>query len=109
MAFLTYKLLLIMNDAYENMDPGTRAAIHDNWADQQEREYEKRKKLLEEFTGGWERYNKEPLFRAIIEALSRPTCDYIDVIERLIAMNLELSERMRKILIQWPSPFGPKL
>lgn len=96
------------NDAWTNMDPDTRAAIEDNRIYQKEIEYNKLKGLVEKFQNGWERYNREPLFRVIIDAVVRGA-DPWDIIEKLFDMNLELSEKMKKILMQWPSRIGPNL
>jgi len=86
-----------MSDAYSNMDADTRAAIHDNYIDEQEREYQKRKELIEKFMDGWVKYNKIPLFRNVIEAAVRGA-DPWDIINWLVDMNTEQAERIKEYL-----------
>lgn len=97
-----------MNDAYYNQDQATRTAIEDNYISEQEREYEKRKQLLDKFLDGATRYNLEPLFRQVIEALVRGA-DSWEIIEKLLEMNKSLSDKTRKLIEQWPSHIPPKL
>ena len=85
------------NDALINMDQATRAAIEDNRIDQEEREHNKRVEIISKFANGWERYNKEPLFRNILEAVSRGA-DVWDIVDKLLDMNEELKQRTIKLL-----------
>jgi len=97
-----------MNDAFYNQDHATQAAIHDNYIDEQEREYNKRKELIEKFTDGWQKYNFDPLFRSVIESLVRGA-DVWTMLEKLFEMNIELSAKLKKLLEQWPGPNWPKI
>jgi hypothetical protein len=92
-----------MNDAYSNMDADTRAAIHDSYIDEQEREYQKRAELVNKFTDGWGRYNKIPLFRNIIDAAVRGA-DPWDIINRLVEMNTEQAEAMKNYVLHHAYP-----
>jgi hypothetical protein len=80
---------------FHNLDASTQAAMYDSAQDEQERQYLMRKALIEKFLNGWERYNKEPLFRNIIEALMHEVEPFV-IIEKLIDMNKELSDRIRE-------------
>jgi hypothetical protein len=86
------------NDAYSNMDADTKAAIHDNYIDEQTRQYEKRKELINKFMDGWAKYNKIPLFRNVIDAAVRGA-DPWDLIDKLIDVNVEQSEAIKNYLI----------
>lgn len=86
-----------MSDAYSNMDADTRAAIHDNYIDEQERQLQKRAELINKFKDGWVRYNKIPLFRNIIDATVRGA-DAWDIINWLVDMNTEQAERVKEYL-----------
>jgi hypothetical protein len=87
-----------MNNAYGNMDADTRAAIQDNYTDEQERQHQKRIELINKFADGWGRYNKIPLFRNIVETAVRGT-DPWDIISKLVDMNTEQAEAIRNYLI----------
>lgn len=80
-----------MSNRFHDLDASTQAAMYD----EQERQEAKRKVLIEKFLNGWERYNKEPLFRNIIHALMAGA-EPFDIIEKLIEMNKELSDRIRE-------------
>lgn len=82
---------------FHNLDASTQAAMYDSIQDERERQYLMRKALIEKFLNGWDRYNKEPLFRNIIEALMREA-DPFEIIEKLIEMNKELSDRIREFV-----------
>lgn len=86
-----------MSNAFHNLDSHTQAAIHDSAYDDRERQEIKRKELIEKFVNGWERYNKEPLFRNVIHALMAGA-EPFDIIEKLIDMNKELSDNIREHL-----------
>jgi hypothetical protein len=86
-----------MSDAYSNMDADTRAAIQDNYIDEQERQLQKRAELLQKYTNGYDRYKKIPLFRNIIDAAVRGA-DPWDIINRLVDMNTEQAERFKEYL-----------
>lgn len=91
-----------MNDAFYNQDQSTRSAIHDSEMDEREREYLKREELISKFANGWERYNKEPLFRTILEAMTRGS-DAWEIIDKLVEMNSELARKFRILLENWPN------
>jgi hypothetical protein len=95
-----------MNDAYSNMDADTRAAIHDNYIDEQEHYYQKRKELIEKFMDGWVRYNKIPLFRNVIEAAVRGA-DPWELIDKLI----EVNEKQAKLIKEYLTlhAYSPKI
>lgn len=84
-----------MSTRFHNLDSRTQSAIHDSSYDERERQEIKRKELIEKFLNGWERYNKEPLFRNIIHALMAGAEPFY-IIEKLIEMNKELSDRFRE-------------
>lgn len=86
-----------MSDAYGNTDADTRAAIHDNYIDEQERQHKKRIELINKFTDGWGRYNKIPLFRNVIDAAVRGA-DPWDIINWFVDMNTEQAERIKEYL-----------
>jgi hypothetical protein len=82
---------------FNNLDASTQAAMYDSVQDEQERQYLMRKALIEKFLNGWDRYNKEPLFRNIIEALMHEV-EPFEIIGKLIDMNKELSDRIREFV-----------
>lgn len=86
-----------MSDAYNNMDADTRAAIHDNYIDEQERQYQKRQELISKFMDGWVKYKTIPLFRNIIDAAVRGA-DPWDIINGLVDMNTEQAARIKEYL-----------
>lgn len=86
-----------MSNEFHNLDANTQAAMHDSMYDERERQEAKRKELISKFANGWERYNKEPMFRNIVESLMRGS-DPFDIIEKLIDMNKELSDNIRGYL-----------
>lgn len=86
-----------MSNGFHNLDASTQAAMHDSMYDEQERQEAKRKELIEKFLNGWDRYNKEPLFRSIIHALMAGA-EPFDIIEKLVDMNKELSDKIRDYL-----------
>lgn len=83
-----------MSNGFHNLDASTQAAMYDSMYDERERQEAKRKELIEKFLNGWERYNKEPLFRNVIHALMSGA-EPFDIIEKLIDMNKELSDNIR--------------
>jgi hypothetical protein len=92
-----------MNDAFYNQDHSTQAAIH-----QQEREYNKRLELLNKAVEGMKRYNFDPLFRRVIDAMVGGA-DSWEIIERLLEMNTELSRKIKILLEKWPNRDWPNL
>lgn len=86
-----------MSNRFHNLDASTQAAMYDSIYDEQEQQEAKRKALIERFQNGWDRYNKEPLFRNIIHALMAEA-EPFDIIEKLIDMNKELSDNVREYL-----------
>lgn len=79
------------NDAWTNMDADTRAAIHDSYVDEQERQYRKRAELVNKFMNGWDKYATVPLFRNIVEAAVRGA-DPWDIINKLVDMNTQQAD-----------------
>lgn len=86
-----------MSNGFHNLDAHTQSAMYDSMYDEQEKQEIKRRELIEKFANGWERYSKEPLFRNIVEALTRGA-EPFDIIEKLIDMNMEMSENIRQFL-----------
>ena len=76
---------------------GLIETLHDNWVDDRERKYEKRKELLSKFTDGGRRYNHEQLFRNVIDGLVHGT-EPLKMIEILIDINKEQSDRIKEYL-----------
>jgi len=79
------------------MGADTRAAIHDDYIDEQERKYQKRRELISKFLDGWGRYNKIPLFRNVIDA-AVGGADPWDIINKLVDINTEQAEAIRNYL-----------
>ena len=86
-----------MNNNYPNQDAGSRCAIEDVTISQEEKEYNKRLELIQKFQSDWKRYNSEPLFRNIIEAIVRGAEPW-DIINQLIDMNAKGAELRVKLL-----------
>ena len=84
-----------MSNGFHNLDADTQAAMYDSMHDEQEKQEIKRRELIASFANGWERYSKEPLFRNIVEALTRGA-EPFDIIEKLIDM--EMSDNIKKYL-----------
>lgn len=83
--------------AFHNLDAATQAAMYDEHYSQQEAFYLKRAELLKRFTDGPGRYYKEYLFKQVIEWLMRGA-DPLYVIEKLIDINKEQSDRIKEYL-----------
>ena len=82
------------NDQIRNND-GMMEDLWNNEESRLEREYEKRKELIAKFANGWARYNTEPTFRSVLDALVRGA-EPLVIIEKLIDHNLQLAERWRQ-------------
>lgn len=76
---------------------GMAEDMFDNYVSEQERQDEKRKELIVKFANGWARYNREPLFRSVLDALVRGA-DPFEIIEKLIDHNVELAEKWRQAI-----------
>lgn len=83
--------------AFHNLDADTKAAMYDEHYSEQEQFERKRVELLSKFTNGQYRFNNEHLFRQVIYALMKGT-DPLDMIERLIDINKEQSDRITEFL-----------
>lgn len=84
-------------NALHNQDADTKAAMYDEYYSEQERFEKKRTELLSKFTNGQFRFNNEHLFRQTIYALMKGA-DPLDLIEKLIDINKEQSDRIKEYL-----------
>lgn len=68
---------------------------------QQKNYHAKRVEMLNKAIDGAKRYNLDPLFREVIEALVQDKSEW-DIIEKLLEMNISLKDKIHSLLEQWP-------